>query len=55
MLSPLETALTGQPFRRLYCRMLDELAQEWSLSRTEAEVMFLLSWTPPGTSARLSC
>ena len=43
MLSPLETALTGQPFRRLYCRMLDELAQEWSLSRTEAEVMFLLS------------
>lgn len=28
MLSPLETALTGQPFRRLYCRMLDELAQE---------------------------
>lgn len=25
MLSPLETALTGQPFRRLYCRMLDEL------------------------------
>ena len=40
MLSPLETALTGQPFRRLYCRMLDELAQEWSLSRTEAEVMF---------------
>lgn len=27
MLSPLETALTGQPFRRLYCRMLDELVR----------------------------
>ena len=24
MLSPLETALTGQPFLRLYCRMLDD-------------------------------
>lgn len=43
MLSPLETALTGQPFRRLYCRMLDELAQEWSLShRGRGDVPALL-------------
>ena len=55
MLSPLETALTGQPFRRLYCRMLDELAQEWSLSRTEAEVMFLLSCDKTLDTARDIC
>ena len=55
MLSPLETALTGQPFRRLYCRMLDELAQEWSLSRTEAEVMFLLSCDKTLDAARDIC
>lgn len=55
MLSPLETALTGQPFRRLYCRMLDELAQEWSLSRTEAEVMLLLSCGKALDTARDIC
>lgn len=55
MLSPLETALTGQPFRRLYCRMLDELSQEWSLSRTEAEVMFLLSCDKTLDTARDIC
>ena len=55
MLSPLETALTGQPFRRLYCRMLDELAQEWSLSRTEAEGMFLLSCDKTLDTARDIC
>ncbi len=49
------TALTGQPFRRLYCRMLDELAQEWSLSRTEAEVMFLLSCDKTLDTARDIC
>ena len=51
----METALTGQPFRRLYCRMLDELAQEWSLSRTEAEVMFLLSCDKTLDTARDIC
>lgn len=55
MLSPLETALTGQPFRRLYCRMLGELAQEWSLSRTEAEVMLLLSCDKTLDTARDIC